>query len=129
MERLIAPALKRGATVITDRFVDSTRVYQGATRGDLGALVEELHRLTIALAPDLTFIIDIDPSVALARARSRGGGETRFEEFGLPFQTRLRAGFLALEKAEPERCRLIDGRGDMREVFARIEGALAGAMA
>ncbi|HRM73882.1 MAG TPA: dTMP kinase, partial [Paracoccus sp. (in: a-proteobacteria)] len=90
IERLIRPALDRGAWVITDRFADSTRVYQGAARADLRQLVEELHRLMIGLEPDLTFVIDIDPEISLSRGQARGGTEDRFEGMGLAFQRRLR---------------------------------------
>src|SRR5690606_26667849 len=75
VERLIQPALARGAWVVTDRFADSSRVYQGLARAELRQLVEELHRLTIGIEPDRTFIIDIDPAVALARGQARGGVE------------------------------------------------------
>lgn len=124
LERLIAPALARGADVITDRFADSTRVYQGATRGDLRAMVDRLHDLMIAREPDLTLVIDIDPETALQRGLARGGDEDRFERLGLAFQEKLRAGFRALAQDMPDRVRLIDGRGDADTVAARIRAAL-----
>ncbi len=71
LERTIRPALAQGRTVITDRFADSTRVYQGATRGDLRARVDALHDLMIGTEPDLTFIIDMDPDVGLERSLDR----------------------------------------------------------
>lgn len=108
LETLITPALTRGEIVITDRFADSTRVYQGATRGDLRATVDTLHELMIGREPDLTFVIDMDPAQALERGLARRSGEDRFEDFGLPFQEKLRAGFRALAEAE-DRCHLIDG--------------------
>lgn len=95
--------------MITDRFADSTRVYQGATRGDLRDMVDRLHALTIGTEPDLTFLIDMDPATALARGLARGSGEDRFEEMGLGFQQTLRAGFLELAAASPDRFRVIDG--------------------
>ena len=107
-EKRINPALARGDIVITDRFADSTRIYQGATRGDLRATVDTLHSLMIRQEPDLTIIVDVDPATALARGLARGSGEDRFEDFGLDFQEKLRAGFLALAKAE-ERCKVEDG--------------------
>jgi len=96
MEKTISPALAAGKTVVCDRFADSTRVYQGATRGDLRSKVDALHDLMIGREPDLTFIIDMDPKVALARGLARGSGEDRFEDFGLAFQETLRHGFLTL---------------------------------
>ena len=124
-ERTIAPALAAGATVITDRFTDSTRVYQGCTRGDLTALVDRLHALMIPRQPDLTLVIDVDPATALARADARAGAETRFERFGPGFQSRLRAGFAALAEAEPDRVRLVDGSGSEAEVADRIRATVA----
>ncbi|MCJ1899131.1 dTMP kinase [Paracoccus versutus] len=124
VERLIRPALERGAWIVTDRFADSSRVYQGLARADLRQLVEELHRLTIGIEPDRTFIIDIDPTVALARGQARGGAEDRFETLGLGFQQKLRAGFLALATEAPGRTRVIDGRGSEDEVAARVLAAL-----
>ncbi|SFI36288.1 dTMP kinase [Jannaschia pohangensis] len=123
LERLIRPALARGAWVVSDRFADSTRVYQGATRGDLRDLVDRLHALVIGQEPDLTIVIDMDPEVALTRGLARASGEDRFEEFGLPFQQKLRAGFLALAGDFPDRIRVIDGMADADTVAARI-GAL-----
>ncbi|WP_036700626.1 dTMP kinase [Paracoccus sanguinis] len=71
LERTIRPALDRGAWVVTDRFADSTRVYQGATRGDLRGAVDALHTLMIGVEPDRTFVIDLDPAEALARTLRR----------------------------------------------------------
>lgn len=127
LERTIAPALKAGRDVITDRFADSTRVYQGVTRGDLRGLVDALHEQVIGTDPDLTLIIDMDPARALRRGLARGTGEDRFEEFGLDFQMRLRAGFLALAEEYPERCRVIDGNRTEDAVAADVRAALHGA--
>lgn len=123
VERLIRPALDRGATVITDRFADSTRVYQGATRGNLRRMVDQLHDLMIGLEPDLTFVIDLDPALALSRSAARQSGEDRFEDMGLGFQTRLRDGFRQLA-ATRSRVHLIDGNGSADDVAARVLGAL-----
>lgn len=120
LERLIQPALAEGRDVITDRFADSTRVYQGATRGDLRALVDQLHSLMIGREPDLTFVIDMPPELALTRGLARASGEDRFEEFGLPFQTALRVGFLDLARANPDRCVVIDGNRPEAEVAADV---------
>ncbi|MEL6689220.1 MAG: dTMP kinase [Pseudomonadota bacterium] len=108
LETLIEPALERGDIVITDRFADSTRVYQGATRGDLRQTVDTLHALMIGREPDVTLVIDMDPAQALERGLARRSGEDRFEDFGLPFQEKLRDGFQALATANA-RCHLIDG--------------------
>jgi dTMP kinase len=120
LEKTIRPALAAGKTVICDRFADSTRVYQGATRGALRGAVDTLHDVMIGREPDQTFIIDMDPAVALSRGLARGSGEDRFEDMGLAFQETLRHGFLALAKANPDRCVLIDGNRDPVAVAAEI---------
>lgn len=127
VERTIQPALDAGQTVICDRFADSTRVYQGATRGDLRATVDALHARMIGLEPDLTLVIDMDPDAALARGLARRSGEDRFEEFGAAFQHRLRAGFLQLAKDAPQRVRLIDGNRPRDVVAADVRATLAAA--
>lgn len=120
LEKTIQPALDAGTTVICDRFADSTRVYQGATRGDLRSKVDALHELMIGREPDLTFIIDMDPAVALERGLARKSGEDRFEDFGLGFQETLRHGFLSLAKAFPDRCVLIDGNRTIDQIASEI---------
>ncbi len=120
LEKTILPALGKGQTVISDRFADSTRIYQGATRGDLRDMVDNLHALMIGVEPDLTFIIDMDPGLALRRGLARRSGEDRFEEMGLTFQQTLRAGFLTLAQTFPQRCILIDGHRDAAAVSADI---------
>jgi dTMP kinase len=125
LERTIRPALARGEVVVTDRFADSTRVFQGLTRGDLSATVDRLHDLMIGVEPDLTLLFDLDPAKGLARATARAGSELRFEDMGLDFQTRARAGFLALARTRPRIC-LIDGDADPETVAARVWAAVAG---
>ena len=124
LERTIGPALAAGKTVVTDRFADSTRVYQGAARADLRPLVDKLHALMIGREPDLTLILDMDPAAALDRGLARNSGEDRFEDMGADFQARLRDGFRALAAEAPDRCRLIDARGSADDVAARIRAAL-----
>lgn len=116
LERVIAPALAAGQVVICDRFADSTRMYQGLSRGDLRGAVDQLHSLMIGREPDLTMLIDIDPGVGLGRALSRGGGEERFESFGEGMQAQMRAGFLALAEEFAVRFVVIDGARDMDAV-------------
>ena len=123
VEKTIRPALARGAVVISDRFADSTRIFQGITRGDLAAVVDDLHDRMIGLEPDLTLLFDLDPAEGLARATARKGAEMRFEDMGLDFQTRARAGFLALAARHP-RFRVIDASGSADAVAARVLAAL-----
>ena len=123
LEKTIRPALARGEIVITDRFADSTRVFQGLTRGDLTATVDRLHDLMIGVEPDLTLLFDLDPAKGLARAVARSGKELRFEDMGLAFQERARAGFLGLA-ARNDRFRVIDADADPETVAGRVMAAL-----
>lgn len=116
LERTILPALEAGKVVICDRFADSTRMYQGLSRGDLRGIVDQLHALMIGREPDLTILIDMDPALGLARAKGRGGVEERFEDFGAGLQEQMRAGFLALAKEYSARFRVIDGGRAVEEV-------------
>lgn len=113
LERTILPALAEGKVVICDRFADSTRMYQGLSRGDLRALVDQLHQLMIGREPDLTMLIDMDPDIGLSRAKARQGTEERFEDFGPELQHKMRAGFLSLANEFSDRFRIVDGGRDM----------------
>ncbi|MDA9287955.1 dTMP kinase, partial [Amylibacter sp.] len=116
LEKTIQPALTKNQIVICDRFVDSTRVYQGVARADLRQTVDELHSIIIKKEPDITFIIDTDPEKSLTRGLARNSGEDRFEEFGLEFQKKLRNGFSELSKTEKSRCHLINGMRSKEEI-------------
>jgi dTMP kinase len=110
LNKLIRPAISAGETVICDRFMDSTRAYQGYAGQCSMELLNELERSVVKnTRPNLTFVFDLDPEVGLARAKSRGeASEDRFERKGLAFHQRLRHGFLAIASAEPARCKVID---------------------
>jgi len=129
LERLIEPALAAGKMVICDRFADSTRMYQGLSRGNLRDKVDALHDLMIGREPDLTLLIDMDPAAGLERARGRKGHEERFEDFGVGLQTRMRDGFLALSREFAHRIRVVDGARSedavAREVLEIVHGVLA----
>jgi len=120
LERTIQPALAAGKVVICDRFADSTRMYQGLSRGDLRATVDQLHRLMIAREPDVTVLIDMDPATGLARAKGRQGTEERFEDFGVDLQEKMRSGFLSLAQEYADRFRVIDGARDMAQVASDV---------
>lgn len=120
LERTIDPALKAGKIVICDRFADSTRMYQGLSRGDLRTMVDRLHTLMIGREPDLTILIDMDPDTGLARALGRKGHEERFEDFGPDLQHRMRTGFLALAQEFQGRFRVIDGDRPIDTVAADV---------
>jgi dTMP kinase len=126
IERVIAPALERGAWVICDRFYDSTRAYQGAAGGAPRALIHALEAEVVgAVIPDLTLVLDLPIEAGLARATRRGDGEGRFEAKGRVFHQRLREAFLDIAAQEPERCRVIDARGTIAQIAARIDAAVA----
>ncbi len=120
LEKTILPALKEGQIVICDRFADSTRVFQGLTRGDLRDKVDRLHNEMINIEPDLTLLFDMDPSVSLARAKSRHTSEERFEDFGIEFQQACRAAFLALAK-KFERFEIIQADRDIDIVSREVQ--------
>jgi dTMP kinase len=129
LERTIQPALEGGKIVISDRFADSTRMYQGLSRGDLRATVDRLHDMMIGREPDLTFIIDMDPGEGLSRAKGRNGHEERFEDFGEDLQRQMRAGFLALAKEFPDRCHVINGARSAETVAAEVAAVADAALA
>ncbi len=120
LERTILPALEAGKVVICDRFADSTRVYQGITRGALREVVDRLHEMMIGREPDITLLIDMDPQMGLRRALARKTGEDRFEAFGLDMQRRMRAGFLALAREFPDRIRVVDGNRAAETIAAEV---------
>ena len=124
IERTLQPALQRGAVVLCDRYADSTRAYQGAAGGTDPGLISALeHFILEDVRPALTLVFDLDPELGLARALGRPDAEARFESKGLDFHRRLRAGFLAIAAAEPDRCRIVDASGDPDAVEARVLGA------
>jgi dTMP kinase len=124
LERTILPALEIGSTVICDRFSDSTRVYQGVTRGDLRDVVDQLDKTMIPRQPDVTVLVDLDPKIGLARALRRSGNEARFEDFGLEMQIKLRKGFLTLANEFPKRFIVVDGNRNESEVARNISKLL-----
>ena len=125
LERTILPALENGLAVICDRFSDSTRVYQGVTRGDLRDLVDQLDTAMIPRQPDITILIDLDPKISLARALERSNNEARFEDFGLEMQIKLREGFLSLVNEFPNRFMVVDGNRTQAEVAEDISKLLS----
>ncbi|MFZ5669805.1 MAG: dTMP kinase [Pseudomonadota bacterium] len=130
LERTITPALEAGTWVVCDRFADSTRAYQGAGGGVSPEFIAAVERAVVGdTRPDLTLVFDLDPQVGLERAFGRDMFEVRFETKGLAFHERLRAAYLAIARAEPERCVVIDASGDReqvaRAVWRAVEARLA----
>ncbi len=126
VKNLVQPTLATGTWVISDRYVDSTRAYQGSAQGVGAEAVLALHDLALGgLMPDLTLVLDLPVELGLARARSRAGGEDRYERMGAAFHIHLRDAFQAMAKAEPQRCVLVDAAGDVDVVAARLWSILA----
>ncbi len=121
LERLIRPALARGAWVLSDRFIDSTQAYQGAGGGTSSGFIAALEQAVVgATRPDLTLILDLPVDQGLARALGRGGGEERFERKGAAFHERLRQGFLDIARHEPQRCAVVDATASSDQVAAAV---------
>jgi dTMP kinase len=120
------PALTRGAWVISDRFADSTRAYQGYGHGlDLGTLAR-LHDVAIGnFQPDLTLILDLPIDTGLARAAARRGTETRYESLPRDFHERVHEGFLEIAKSEPRRCAVVDASRDIETISSAIARVVA----
>jgi dTMP kinase len=128
IDRTIRPALARGDWVISDRFADSTRAYQGALGQIDPALLSSLERTALAgFAADLTLILDVPVNVGLARAAARRGAGTtdRFESEGKSFHTRLRRAYLDIAEREPQRCIVIDAGQTPDAVLEMAWAALA----
>lgn len=124
---VIAPALEAGTWVICDRFSDSTRVYQGALGNVDSRLIAALERLVVGeYAPDLTLILDLPAYIGLARAARRRGasGTDRFEAEDTGFHDKLRVHYRQLAEHEPDRCVLIDARGEVDAVAAAVWAAV-----
>ncbi len=127
VERLIRPALDRGEWVICDRFVDSSRAYQGGGGGLTDADVLELHRIgSQGLLPDLTLLVEVSPAAAAARLASRDGEEAdRIGGRGAAYHASVAAAFARFADAEPKRFSRIDGDESAEAVHAAVLAALA----
>jgi dTMP kinase len=126
LKEVIEPALGRGQWVLSDRYQDATRAYQGAARGIPEVEVEELRRLLGIIEPDKTVLLDLDPAEGLSRARRRNAAspsaaaEGRFEAEDIAFHRRVREAYLALASRYPARIHVIGASGTPDEVFSGI---------
>jgi dTMP kinase len=125
VEKVVAPAMARGAVVITDRYVDSALAYQGTGRAiDATELEHVLRWATSDLRPHLTVLLDVDPSAGLGRFE----GRDRIEAESTEFHQRARDGFLALAAADPDHYLVLDARADRdtlaAQILDRVEGLL-----
>jgi dTMP kinase len=117
VDQWILPALGRGEMVLSDRFTDSSLVYQGAGRNLGAAAVTALEQIACrGLKPHLTLLVDVDAEASLARARARNAAaphcETRLDDESIEFHKRVWEAYHALARSEPERVKLVDGRSD-----------------
>jgi dTMP kinase len=133
VRRVVRPAIERGETVLSDRFADSSVVYQGIVRGVGVDRVERLNAIaTEGIEPDLTLILDLDSERGVERARRRnatGNSATnRLDDEPSDFHHQVRDGFRALAEREPQRVRLVDASGGPEEVFARVVAVLPEAL-
>ncbi len=124
VEQVIRPAIEEGAIVLCDRFMDSSRVYQGTTPGVDKGFMSALERITVnGMYPDLTIILDIDPEEGLFRAAERRGdkGPDRFEKETLAIHERRRQAFLKIAADEPERCVVVDASQSTEDIAVEIQ--------
>ncbi len=133
LHRTVRPALARGAVVVSDRFADSSRAYQGAGGGVDAAVVAAVEAAVVGRsAPDLTLILDLPVEAGLARAAHRGGHD-RFEKKGIAFHQRLRDAFLVIAAREPGRCVVLDAESPIdalaEAVWSSVEPRLVEAIA
>ena len=122
----IWPAIEAGNWVLSDRFADSTLAYQGYGKGVETAWLESLYG-TVAgdFAPDLTLLLDLPVEEGLKRTSSRKEGNNRYEKMDAVFHERLRTGYLAIAKANPERIAVIDATGEVAMTQAEIQLTVA----
>lgn len=129
-QHLIAPALARGAWVISDRFADSTMAYQGYGLGLARELIRRIHRVTLqGVAPDLTLVLDLPVLTGIERSLRRleqtaGIAEDRYEQMDIDFHERMRVGFLEIAAGDPGRCQVIDANCASADVSGAILAAV-----
>jgi dTMP kinase len=130
LKEVVQPAVSKGCVVLSDRYQDATRAYQGAARGIPLPEIEAVAQIMGIIEPDKTVLLDLDVETALARARTRNAAspaaaaEGRFEAEDLEFHKRVRTAYLDLARQWPQRIRIVDAAGTPDEVFSRIAAIL-----
>jgi dTMP kinase len=125
LTEVVWPALDGGGWVISDRFADSTTAYQGYGLGLDAEVLAALHRAAVGdFKPDLTVVLDLPVAEGLARAAARRSNEDRYERMGEEVHLRIRDGFLAIAKGDPDRCAVIDATGSIEATQAAIRAAV-----
>lgn len=121
LQKLVLPALSAGKTVICDRFLDSTIVYQGIVKGLGEEYIKSLHRFIFGnFHPHLTIILDIEAEKGLARAGARGNAENRFEGLDIEFHRRVREGFLKIAGQERGRCVVLNAGQEAEKLHRQV---------
>ena len=121
--RSIKPKLQQGYTVITDRYSDSTRIYQGLVGGVSKSKLRSIHKFSLGdFEPNLTFLLDLSVEEGLKRAKARNDKENRFESKGMAFHLSVRKSYLKLASDYPDRIKIIDASGSAKEVQEKIIG-------
>lgn len=131
VEQIIRPAVERGEIVLCDRFLDSSRVYQGVSSGLDPQFMTALERVAInGMMPDATLILDLDPEEGLRRATARRGAEhaDRFEKETVEIHRKRREAYLAIAAAEPDRCVVVDASKSAEDVEQIIAAAILAAL-
>jgi len=121
VDRVVRPALLAGTWVVSDRYADSTMVYQGYGQGADREVIAALTGM-LRLDPDLTVVLDVPVAASVARLAGRGGDADRYERLGAAFFARVAEGFRAIAAADPGRCVLVSGEGAEMEIAAGILG-------
>lgn len=130
VSRVIRPALERGEWVICDRFIDSTRAYQGGAQGLADSAIMALHRVgSGGLLPDRTFLLRADPAIVAARLAARGNGSDRFEAKGQQFHAAVADAFAAIAAADPQRFRIIDADAEPATITSAMLAGLSDLLA
>ncbi len=121
IERVILPAIKRGAIVLCDRFKDSSIVYQGIANNIPNGEIDKIHAFALKTCePDLTILIDVPAEIGIKRALDRNENNQRFERKGELFHKKIRDGYLKIASSQPDRIKIIDGSQTIEKISAEI---------
>jgi len=121
IDRVILPAIKRGAIVLCDRFKDSSIVYQGIANNIPNGEIEKIHAFALKTCePDLTILIDVPAEIGIKRALDRNENNQRFERKGELFHKKIRDGYLKIASSQPDRIKIIDGSQTIEKISAEI---------
>ena len=121
IDRVILPAIKRGAIVLCDRFKDSSIVYQGIANNIPNGEIDKIHAFALKTCePDLTILIDVPAEIGIKRALDRNENNQRFERKGELFHKKIRDGYLKIASSQPDRIKIIDGSQTIEKISAEI---------